>query len=224
MILRSFLRALMMVIFLLSISVSTSQAAGQFRVGDQGEEIAEIQGQLVLLGYDVMADGTFGAATVDAIKAFQKTQGIKADGLIGPATYSALLGKEMPDITHSASHLANSIISLSMNYIGVPYIFGGTSPYGFDCSGYVQYVFAKAGISIPRTADVQYDFGTPISTTDLVSGDLVFFTTYTYGASHVGIYLGDNNFIHASSSRGVTIDSLGSSYWSSHYIGARRIL
>ena len=218
------MRALMMVMILLSVSVSTSYAAGQFRVGDQGEEIAEIQGQLVLLGYDVMADGTFGAATADAIKSFQKSCGIKADGLIGPATYSALLGKDMPDISHSAGYLAGSIVAASLNYIGVPYVFGGTSPYGFDCSGYVQYVFAKAGISIPRTADVQYDFGTPISTTELVSGDLVFFSTYTYGASHVGIYLGDNNFIHASSSRGVTIDSLGSSYWSSHYIGARRIL
>ena len=213
-----------MVICLLSISVSTSYAHGQFRVGDQGEEIAEIQGQLVLLGYDVMADGTFGAATADAIKAFQKSQGIKADGLIGPATYSALLGKDMPEITHGASYLANSIVSLSMNYIGVPYVFGGTSPYGFDCSGYVQYIFAKAGISIPRTADVQYDFGTPISTTDLVPGDLVFFSTYTYGASHVGIYLGDGNFIHASSSRGVTVSSLSQAYYSSCYIGARRIL
>ena len=217
------MRALMAVIFLLSIS-ATGYAAGQFRVGDQGEEIAEVQEQLVLLGYDVMADGSFGAATADAIKEFQKSCGIKADGLIGPATYSALLGKDMPDITNRIGYLANSIVSASMNYIGVPYVFGGTSPYGFDCSGYVQYVFAKAGISIPRTADVQYDFGTPISTTDLVSGDLVFFSTYTYGASHVGIYLGDNQFIHASSSRGVTIDSLGSSYWSSHYIGARRIL
>ncbi len=220
----SFLRALVMVVLLLSMSVSQGNAAGQFRVGDQGEEIAEIQDQLVLLGYDVMADGAFGVATVEAIKDFQKSCGIKVDGLIGPATYSALLGKEMPEITHGASYLANTIVSLSMNYIGVPYVFGGTSPYGFDCSGYVQYVFANAGISIPRTADVQYDFGTPIATTDLVSGDLVFFSTYTYGASHVGIYLGDNNFIHASSSRGVTIDSLGSSYWSSHYIGARRIL
>ena len=215
---------LMMVICLLSISVSTSYAAGQFRVGDQGKEIAEVQAQLVLLGYDVMADGSFGAATVEAIKDFQKSQGIKADGLIGPATYSALLGRDMPDITHSAGYLANSIISSSMNYIGVPYVFGGTSPYGFDCSGYVQYVFAKAGISIPRTADVQYDFGTPISTTELVPGDLVFFETYTYGASHVGIYLGDGNFIHASSSQGVTINSLSQAYYSSHYIGARRIL
>jgi len=219
----SFLRALMIVIFLLSINVP-GYAAGQLRVGDQGEEIAEVQAQLVLLGYDVMPDGTFGAATVEAIKEFQKSQGIKVDGLIGPATYSALLGKEMPDITNSAGYLTNSIISTAQAFMGVPYVFGGTSPYGFDCSGYVQYVFAKAGISIPRTADVQYDFGTPISTTDLVAGDLVFFTTYTYGASHVGIYLGDNQFIHASSSRGVTIDSLGSSYYSSRYIGARRIL
>ena len=219
-----FLRALMMVVILLSMSVSTSYAEGQFRVGDQGAEIEEIQGQLVLLGYDVMADGAYGPATVEAVKDFQKSCGIKADGLIGPATYSALLGKDMPEINYGASYLARSIVASSMDYIGVPYIFGGTSPYGFDCSGYVQYVFANAGISIPRTADVQYEFGTPISTTDLVAGDLVFFTTYTYGASHVGIYVGDGNFIHASSSRGVTIDSLGSSYYSSRYIGARRIL
>lgn len=213
-----------MVMALLAMSISTSFAAGAYRVGDQGEEIEEIQDKLVVLGYDVMADGTFGVATVEAVKEFQKSCGIKADGLIGPATYSALLGRDMPEISRSINYVAGRIVSLSMNYIGVPYVFGGTSPYGFDCSGYVQYVFANAGVSLPRTADVQYEVGTPISTTDLVSGDLVFFSTYTYGASHVGIYLGDNNFIHASSSRGVTIDSLGSSYWSSHYIGARRIL
>ena len=220
----SFLRALIVVMFLLSISVSTSYAAGAYRVGDQGEEIAELQGKLLILGYDVMADGAFGPAMADAIKEFQKSQGIKADGLIGPATYSALLGKDMPEINHGSGYISNRIISNAMDYLGVPYVFGGTSPYGFDCSGYVQYVFANAGISLPRTADVQYEVGMPISTTELVAGDLVFFSTYTWGASHVGIYLGDNNFIHASSSRGISVDSLGSSYWSSHYIGARRIL
>lgn len=224
MVLMKFLRALIMVIALLSISVSTSYAAGQFRVGDQGEEIAEIQGKLVLLGYDVIADGDFGPATADAVKDFQKSHGIKADGLIGPATYSALLGREMPDITHGANYIARRIVSSSMDYIGVPYLFGGTTPSAFDCSGYVQYVFANAGISLPRTADVQYEVGTPVSTTELVAGDLVFFSTYTYGASHVGIYIGDGNFIHASSSRGVTIDSLSSSYYSSRYIGSRRVL
>ena len=213
-----------MVMALLTVSVSTGYAANAYRVGDQGTEIAEIQGQLILLGYDVMADGAFGPATVEAVKEFQKAHGMKADGLIGPATYTALLGRDMPEISRGMNYISRRVVSSSMDYIGVPYVFGGTSPYGFDCSGYVQYVFANAGISLPRTADVQYDYGTPISTTDLVAGDLVFFSTYTYGASHVGIYLGDNNFIHASSSRGVTIDSLGGSYWSSRYIGARRIL
>lgn len=214
----------MTVMLLLLMSVSTTYAAGQFRVGDQGEEIAELQDKLVVLGYDVIADGAFGPAMAEAVKEFQKSCGIKADGLIGPATYKALLDKDMPEITRGVSYIAGTIVAAATDYIGVPYVFGGTSPYGFDCSGYVQYVFAKSGISLPRTADVQYEVGTPISTTDLVSGDLVFFSTYTYGASHVGIYVGDGQFIHASSSRGVTIDSLGSSYWSSHYIGARRIL
>jgi len=217
------LRALMMVVFMLTITASTSFAAQAYRVGDQGAEIAEIQGQLVLLGYDVMADGDFGPATVEAIKEFQRTHGIKADGMIGPATYAALLGRDMPDISRGMNYLARRIVSISMDYIGVPYYFGGTTPSAFDCSGYVQYVFAQAGISLPRTADVQYEVGTPVSTTDLVPGDLVFFSTYTYGASHVGIYVGDSNFIHASSSRGVTISSLGEAYYSSRYIGARRI-
>ena len=77
-----------MVMCLLTTSISTSYAAGAYRVGDQGAEIAEIQGKLAVLGYDVMADGAFGPAMVDAIKEFQKSQGMKADGMIGPATYS----------------------------------------------------------------------------------------------------------------------------------------
>ena len=214
----------MMVVFLLSISVSTSYAEEHFRVGDQGTEISEIQDRLVLLGYDVIADGAFGPATAEAIKEFQKSCGIEVNGLIGPATYSALLGKAMPDITHSTNYITHRIISKAQEYMGVPYIFGGTTPHGFDCSGYVQYVFARLDIKLPRTADVQFQAGTPVSTTELIPGDLVFFETYTAGASHVGIYVGDGNFIHASSSRGVTISSLSQAYYSSHYIGARRIV
>ena len=220
------LRVVRMVMAIAMVMMFTCSASAQhaFEEGDQGTDIAEIQGQLVDLGYDVVADGDFGPATVDAIREFQISQGMEPDGLIGPATYEALLGRDMPDISRGSSHIARRIVQTSMQYIGVPYVFGGTTPYGFDCSGYVRYVFAQAGISLPRMADEQYYYGTPISTSDLRAGDLVFFSTYTYGPSHVGIYLGDNNFINASSSRGVVIDSLGNSYWSSTYIGARRVL
>ena len=198
--------------------------ANAFRMGDQGSEVAEIQGQLANLGYDVVADGDFGPATVEAVKKFQSTQGMEADGLVGPTTYSALMGREMPQVSRSFNSVSRRIIANSMNYIGVPYVFGGTSPSGFDCSGYVRYVFASAGIYLPRTADAQYEIGMPVSRGELIPGDLVFFSTYDYGASHVGIYLGDGSFINASSSRGVAIDSLYSGYWGSCYIGARRIL
>ncbi len=198
--------------------------ASAFRVGDQGSDVAEIQGQLARLGYDVAADGDFGPATAEAVKAFQVSRGLDADGLVGPTTYSALLGKSMPEVSRGSSALGRRIVASSMQYLGVPYVFGGTTPSGFDCSGYVRYVFANAGIYLPRTADAQYECGYPVSTSELVPGDLVFFSTYEAGASHVGIYIGDGSFINASSSSGVSIASLYSSYWGSCYIGARRVM
>lgn len=198
--------------------------ASAFRVGDQGTDVAEIQGQLVRLGYDVSADGDFGPATAEAVKAFQSSHGMNADGKVGSSTYAALLGKAMPVVQHGSNYINRTILSESMQYIGVPYVFGGTTPNGFDCSGYVQYVFAHAGVSLPRTADVQFEYGTPVMSGELMPGDLVFFSTYAPGASHVGIYLGDRQFINASSSRGVSVASLDSSYWGSCYIGARRVM
>ena len=147
-----------------------------------------------------------------------------ADGQVGSSTYAALLGKNMPLVSHGTNYINRTVISESMQYLGVPYVFGGTTPNGFDCSGYVQYVFAHAGVSLPRTADVQYEVGTPVSSGELAPGDLVFFSTYAPGASHVGIYLGDRQFINASSSRGVSVASLDSSYWGACYIGARRVM
>lgn len=117
----------------------------------------------------------------------------------------------------------NGIIDDAYSYMGVPYVWGGTSPYGFDCSGFVQTVYAENGIPISRTADAQFEEGTYVSKDQLQPGDLVFFSTYTWGASHVGIYIGNDEFIHASSGAGsVVITDLNSDYYTSTYLGAKR--
>lgn len=125
----------------------------------------------------------------------------------------------------NAESISDSLINNSKKYIGTPYVFGAKSPTkGFDCSGFSQYVFEKTGINLPRTTREQYKMGESISKEDLVKGDLVFFETYRSGPSHLGIYIENNKFIHASTSKGVTISSLDESYWKSRYIGARRVL
>ena len=122
------------------------------------------------------------------------------------------------------SQQGHKIVETGKNYIGVPYVFGGTTPKGFDCSGFLQYVFKQHGFNIPRLADEQYYLGTSAKVSQLSPGDLVFFSTYTSGVSHCGIYVGDRNFLHASSSKGIRIDSLDSDYWSSKFVGAKRIV
>ncbi|MDQ1144322.1 glucan-binding YG repeat protein [Bacillus sp. SORGH_AS 510] len=122
-----------------------------------------------------------------------------------------------------ASSFGDKVTDIALDYIGVPYVWGGTTPSGFDCSGFTSYSYKQAGVSIPRTASEQYTKGQAVSKSNLVEGDLVFFSTYKAGASHVGIYLGDNKFVHASSSAGVKISSLTESYYSRTYIGSKRI-
>jgi cell wall-associated NlpC family hydrolase len=120
------------------------------------------------------------------------------------------------------SKMARSLTSSALRFLGVPYVFGGTSTSGFDCSGFVQHVFAMLGIGLPRTADAQYDFGKP-AIGGPRPGDLVFFDTYG-GVSHVGIYLGKGQFVHASSSHGVMVSHLSDSYWAARYVGAKRLI
>lgn len=118
------------------------------------------------------------------------------------------------------SKLASALTHDALRFLGVPYVFGGTSSSGFDCSGYVQHVFAMLGIHIPRTADAQFYAGKP-AVGGPRPGDLVFFQTYLPGPSHVGIYLGNGQFVNATS-HGVMVSNLSDSYWASRYIGAKR--
>ena len=103
-------------------------------------------------------------------------------------------------------------------------MYSAALPAGFDCSGYVRYVFAKSGIDLPRSADEQYLVGQKIGKHNLQPGDLVFFQTYEEGVSHSGIYIGDGKFISATSSSGVAIASVNDSYWGERYIGAKRVM
>lgn len=211
---------------LLAASVSGICGAESYRQGDQGQDVAAIQSQLGALGYEAgAADGDFGNATADAVRAFQRDRGLEVDGIIGAQTYRMLMGRDIPASRSDGSTSAvRRVIQTAMRYQGVPYSFGGTGPGGFDCSGYVRYVYAQAGVYLPRAADEQFEVGQSVSYGRLQPGDLVFFQTYAPGASHVGIYVGGGQFIHASTSSGVIVSSLDSGYWGARYIGARKVL
>ena len=113
------------------------------------------------------------------------------------------------------------VVGIAMRYLGIPYRWGGASPStGFDCSGFVMYVYAQVGVSLPHNAAMQYGHGSPVSRSELAPGDLVFFN----GLGHNGIYIGGGQFIHSPHTGDVVkISSLGDSWYASTYVGARRL-
>ncbi len=143
--------------------------------------------------------------------------------ITSPAQHQNGIGRFAGGVLARTSKLAQQLTRSALRFLGTPYVFGGNSTSGFDCSSYVQHVFAMAGISLPRTADAQYDVGHP-AVGGPIPGDLVFFQTYTEGVSHVGIYLGNGQFVHASSSHGVMVSNLSEAYWASRYLGAKRMV
>jgi peptidoglycan DL-endopeptidase CwlO len=112
------------------------------------------------------------------------------------------------------------VVGIAMRYLGVPYVWGGASPSGFDCSGLVMYVYAQVGVSLPHYTGAQWNMGVAVSQSDLQPGDLVFFD----GLGHVGIYIGGGQFIHAPHSGTVVQISSMSGWYAATYVGARRII
>jgi cell wall-associated NlpC family hydrolase len=112
------------------------------------------------------------------------------------------------------------VVGIAMSYLGTPYVWAGSSPGGFDCSGFVMFVYSQVGVSLPHNAAAQYNYGTPVAQGDLQPGDLVFFD----GLGHVGIYIGGGQFIHSPHTGDVVkISSLGESWYAATYVGARRL-
>jgi cell wall-associated NlpC family hydrolase len=118
------------------------------------------------------------------------------------------------------SQYGGGVVGVAMRYLGTPYVWGGASPAGFDCSGFVAYVFSQVGVSLPHYSGAQYSYGSPVPRDQLEPGDLVFFD----GLGHVGIYIGGGQFVHAPHTGDVVkVSSLSESWYASTYVGARRI-
>ncbi|WP_304079640.1 C40 family peptidase [Phascolarctobacterium succinatutens] len=205
-------------------SKKTKEKQSKVQVQQSNWRLKVAQQKLQVLGFsDERPSGRMTEATISALKSFQKQHKLKADGELNDATYQKLtweaFAKEgIPKVK------GKEIVSRAAKYKGVPYVFGGTTTKGFDCSGYVQYVFKDCKAKLPRLADEQALQGIFVTQKQLRPGDLVFFTTYAAGASHVGIYAGDGQFWSASSSKGVMLSSLKDDYWKQRYYGARRVL
>lgn len=213
-----------------------------YYLGETGEAIQLIQRALYYFGYyKDSIDGIFGPKTNQALYYYQLDHNMEVKQEINQALVNKLTTKsdETPQsiqvnekTTNNASitvakttsdQTADStqLITTAKKYLGTPYTWGGTSPSGFDCSGYIQYVLQQLNVQIPRTVSDIWNMSKTVS--KLSIGDFVFFETYKKGPSHLGIYLGNRQFIHASESKGVAISSLDLEYWQQRYLGAKRV-
>ncbi len=210
--------------------------------GDTGQAVKDLQRLLQNKGYyNYAVDGAFGPITEAAVRNYQIQNSLGVDGIAGERTITHLKyspSKPMPSRSSNSNQTQQTeraqpqtsevnqsfneeVISFAKTLIGVRYLWGGATPNGFDCSGFLMYVYKQNGKNIPRTVAQMWNYGESVQT--LQRGDFVFFETYKAGPSHNGIYLGDGKFIHASSSRGVTISEMSNSYWSKRYLGAKRM-
>ena len=135
------------------------------------------------------------------------------NAVVGPAA-------ETPEATVAPPSQYGGVVGVAMQFLGTPYVWGGSSPGGFDCSGLVAYVYGQEGVSLPHNAAAQYSYGVPVSQGDLQPGDLVFFD----GLGHVGIYIGGGQFIHSPHTGDVVKISSLSGWYAASYVGARRIV
>jgi cell wall-associated NlpC family hydrolase len=152
-------------------------------------------------------------------------QAVKSADTASPAVAASPEVAASPDASKANESIKDRLLRVAQRMLAVPYRFGGTTLWGLDCSGFVQKTFAFLNLDLPRSAREQFREGAKVAKADLSPGDLVFFRTYAKYPSHVGIYLGDNRFVHASSrERKVTVESLDTPYYVKRYIGAKRLL
>jgi cell wall-associated NlpC family hydrolase len=195
------------------------------QIGEQNQLLASIKDQIKQLKIEeAQRQAELKAQALARLEAQRiAAQQAQAEAAAASTTGTPVADTEVP--TGAAppdGSLASQVVSIAMQYLGVPYVWGGSSPStGFDCSGFVMYVYAQIGISLPHHAASQYGYGVPVSQEELAPGDLVFFD----GLGHEGMYIGGGQFIHAPHTGDVVkISSLYEDWYGSTYVGARRIL
>ena len=199
----------------------------------EGKDVQVLQERLKVLGFLDIENCTnyFGPQTREAIMNFQKTFDLKVDGVVGPETIEILnTYRRKPKLSATrggsrSNSRGKDIVSTARKYYGAPYSFGSSGPKRFDCSGFTSYVYNEHGIKLPHSSSGQASVGSKVNKGDLEIGDLVIFSnTYISGPSHAGIYIGNGDFIHASSAGGgVMISNLNSGYYSNHFTFGRRL-
>lgn len=221
-----------------SLKLANRSSTSTLKIGSQGPAVTDLQKRLKAIGqFPHAVDGVFGPLTDRAVKNFQRQYGLFADGIVGPQTLSKLqsvskgnhvdnTGSDKPKNaqekpTNRQGFNAIQLVADASKLLGAPYVWGGVTPSGFDCSGFIVYVFKQQGVQLPRTVAQMWDYGKAVSRPNV--GDVVFFETYQEGPSHAGIYVGNNQFIQSGTSTGVTVSDMNASYWKSRYLGAKRL-
>jgi cell wall-associated NlpC family hydrolase len=194
---------------------AAAKASIESQLSHQQRLLSSIKGQIAQLEAAARARALASAAAARA--AYDSAQNAAAVQLAGnPAGITATT----PDGSVAPPSQYGGVVGIAMRYLGVPYVWGGASPSGFDCSGLVMYVYAQVGVSLPHYTGAQWNMGVPVSRDQLEPGDLVFFD----GLGHVGIYIGGNEFIHAPHTGTVVQVSSLTGWYADTYDGARRIV
>lgn len=200
------------------------------KVGSSGEAVQTLQLQLKKLGYfSGTGTGYYGSVTREAVIAFQRANGLSADGIAGPATRKKTFSNNTASAPNIATTSAAAIADIALKQIDKPYALGGNGPSRYDCSGLAYYAMTNAGYKVPRYSASAYSDMSSWSkiskTGSLQKGDLVFFRSDTSSyISHMGIYTGDGQFVHASSGQNrVMVSSIDNVYWARNFVLARRV-